>query len=303
VTGLFGVMAGWLFFTTLAGVIGCVTVRWLILPMAPQADASTVEWLTREAASSGRLLAAFLPPLMVFLLVRQMVEFRDPYAPLSEDLALLLGTPWGRSWFVGMSATFFALGGLSLAARGRRVGWWMASVGVLALAAYPGLTGHAGGVEGPLRLFSLGADTLHVLASGAWMGGLATVLMLDRRWRRRGPPGGTNSLLPALVPPFSRVAVVSVGLLILTGTFASWLNLPTPSALWAFGYGRLLLFKVTLVTVVLGFGAWNWRRLTPILSRPDGPPSLARTAALELGIGTLVLLITAILVRASPLGH
>ena len=135
------------------------------------------------------------------------------------------------------------------------------------------------------------------------MGGLATVLLLDRRWRRRGPRGGMNSILPVLVPLFSPVAMVSVGLLILTGTFASWQHLPTLGALWASGYGRLLFFKVGLVTAVLGLGAWNWKRLTPILSRPEGPPSLARIAALELGISTLVLLVTAVLVRSSPLGH
>ena len=301
--GLFSALVGWLFFTTLAGLIGCVTVRWLILPRAGPTDASTSEWLTGEAARSGRLFAAFLPLLVVFLLVRQMAEFRDPYAPFSEDLALLLGTPWGTTWVGGMLATLIALGGLSLAARGHRVGWWMASVTGLVLAAYPGLTGHAGGVEGPLRLFSLGADTLHVLAGGAWMGGLAMVLLLDRRWRRRGHPDGMNSILPVLVPPVSPVAMVSVGLLILTGTVASWLHLPTPGALWASGYGRLLFFKVILVAGVLGFGAWNWKRLTPTLSRPEGPPSLARTAALELGISTLVLLVTAVLVRTSPLGH
>jgi len=99
---LFSALVGWFLFTTFAGVIGCVTARWLILPMASHADASSGEWLTREAARLGRLFASFLPLLMILLLIRQMAEFRDPYAPFSEDLALLLGT---TAWVVSTSET------------------------------------------------------------------------------------------------------------------------------------------------------------------------------------------------------
>lgn len=135
------------------------------------------------------------------------------------------------------------------------------------------------------------------------MGGLAVVLFLERRWRTTRGTEDPDSLLPVLVPRFSPVAMVSVGFLIATGTLASWIHLPDFGALWSTGYGRLLLLKMGLVLGVLGLGAMNWKRLTPLLTTVEGPPAMRRAAAVELAVATVVLLVTAMLVRTSPLGH
>ena len=61
--------------------------------------------------------------------------------------------------------------------------------------------------------------------------------------------------------------------------------------------------KLVLVAVVLGLGALNYRRLAPRLGSSAGDRALRRSAAWELVVANLVLVVTAVLVRTSPLGH
>ncbi len=300
---MFSVVVGWLLFSALVASLGAIAARWLMLPRVGNVDGPSPIWFRNGAARVGLAGATVLPMAMILVLVRQVAEFRDPFAPLADDVRLLLGTLWGTTWLWATFASVGAPAGFLAAVTGRRWGWWLGSAAMLVLATFPGFTGHAGGVEGATRWLTLGADTLHVLAVGAWIGGLAVVLSLELRWRRSRAPDEPESLLPALIPRFSPVAMVSVGTLIVTGMLASWMHVPSIDALWTTGYGRLLVLKVTLVLVVLGIGTLNWRRLTPLLPTSAGQLTMRRAAGLELVLATVVLLITAILVRTSPLGH
>ncbi len=301
-TAATNLLSGWLLFLTLVLSLGAVAGYWIILPRAALDEGLTSPWLRKGAARLGRMAGLLLPLAMGLIFVRQLREFRDPFVTWSEDARLLVtGTEWGTTWLWGMVGSLIALGGFSLASSGRRSGWWMATMSTLALGAFPAFTGHANGT-GSLRPVTLLADTLHVWAVGGWIGGLTLMLLLERAWRR-DPPGGDPSLLPALVPAFSPLAVVCVVTLVATGLVASWVHLPSVSALWSSGYGRLLTFKVLLVGAVLALGAVNWKRITPRLTEHGGPSQLRRSAAVELLIAHIVIALTAILVRTSPLGH
>jgi putative copper export protein len=296
-----GVLTGWLLFCALVLMVGSVVARWLILPRVAHRDAAPQAWLSEAAGRVGGTAANTLPVVMLLVLLRQIREFRDPFASLTEDVGLLLGTPWGTAWLWSLFGSVVAAAAFRVAAAGRRWAWWVATASTTALASFPGMTGHAAAGEGGLRWLTLLSDTLHVLAAGAWVGGLAVVLLLDRRWCRSPEAPQPASLLPALVPAFSPVAVASVATLIITGSLASWIHLPTFDALWETAYGRLLALKVGLVLAVLAMGAVNWKRLTPLLADPEGPPAMRKVAAAELAIATAVLLATALLVRTSPL--
>ncbi len=270
--------------------------RWLLLPRAAGLPDEDVH--RRRTAAAGVLASFLILVGLALVLARQLAEFRDPFVPLSEDLSLLMGSAWGTAWYVAAGAALVTLGAFGLAAVGRAAGWWLAALGTGVLGFFPGLTGHAGGVEGP-RLLALTADAAHVLAAGGWIGGLAVVLLLEWRARR----DGDGSLLPSLVPPFSPLAMTCVAVLAVTGTWGAWLQLPDLASLWTGAYGRLLLLKLAVVAVVLGLGAVNYRRLTPRLGDDAGDRALRRSATLELAVANLVLLVTAVLIRTSPLGH
>jgi len=247
-----------------------------------------------------------LPVAMALVFWRQLIEFRDPFAPWTEDAELLLRqTAWGRMWMWATVAAvmtplaFFAASDSCTGSRMRGVGWVVATVLTAALCTFPAYSGHAAGTAG-LRWLSLPADSLHVLGAGSWMGGLLFVVLADRSWRRHtGTVDG--SLLPALVPLFSPIAMVSVGVMVATGTLGAWLHVASVGALFTTSYGRLLTAKIVLVLAVLSVGALNWKRLTPRLGDPDGPAALRRTAVVELILAHLVIIVTAVLVRTSPL--
>lgn len=291
-------ITGWLLFAAILGVTGAVTLRWVIIPCVVANAALPGPRLRRAAARFGTWCGLFLAPAMALFFLRQLLEFRDPFVPWREDALLLLtGTSWGHTFMVGAALSLLVPVAFGLARAGREAAWPVATAGVLALAAFPALTGHASAGEGLLRASTLGADILHVLAAGAWMGGLAAVLFVDRDVAR----GGSDPL-EALVRAFSPVAIGSVTVLVGTGLFASWVHLPAISALWSEPYGQRLAWKLALVGVVLFLGWLNWRRQTPRLPEPGGSAALRRSAWLELAVAQIVLLITALLVRTPPSG-
>ena len=263
--------------------------------MVPRAPVESRDHLTAVARRMGSTAALLLPVAMGLVFYRQLIEFRDPFATWTEDANLLVRqTAWGQLWLWGVAGSFAtpvlflasATGTASSALR--RAAWWPTAIVVLLMCAFPAYSGHAAGTD-TLRVLSLPADVIHVLAAGSWVGGLLFVILAER------------ALLPTLVPLFSPIALASVAALIVTGTIGSWLHLDSLAALGSTSYGRLLLLKIVLVLGVLALGAINWKKLTPRLREAGGPAELRRAATFELLLAHVVILITALLVRTSPL--
>ncbi len=298
-TSLFSALTGWTLFGGLILATGAIASRWLTLPRAFSGEDSSFHGHLMAVAHVGIAGSTLVIIGLGLYFVRQLLEFRDPFVPWKEDAALLLhGTAWGTRWMTAVAGSVFALAAFRLAGNGRAGAWWVATPLVLALGTFPGFTGHAAGAE-QFKALSLLSDATHVWAAGAWIGGLAVILTLERGERHRSE--GRASLLAHLVPAFSPVAMASVGAIILTGAFASWSHLPSVGALFATGYGRALLIKLTIVAVVLGLGARNFQIVTPRLGTLDGDDAMRRSATTELLIAQLVLITTAVLIRTSPI--
>ena len=234
--------------------------------------------------------------------MRQLQEFRDPFASWAEDAQLLaFGTDWGTIWIVGFAGSVLLMTAFLSLKWTKQAGWVIASLLTVALSVFPALTGHANGTEG-LRWISIPGDLLHVSAAGVWIGGLTLVLLSEHSWNKQAQ-SPDYTLLPELVPVFSRIALPAVIVLLLTGTLAAWMHLSSLSALIATSYGRTLMVKLILVFVVLLIGFLNWRRITPRLSDVYGPLAMRKSAALEVLFAHLVLLVTAVLTRTSPMDH
>lgn len=295
------IVTGWTLFAGLIAALGGCAARWILIPRASR-DASATPLVLEEAA--GRLALAgalFLLPAMALFFVRQLLDFRDPFVPWTEDAALLLtGTAWGTTWIRGAAGAVLAVAAFTaVRVRGGLPAWIVATTAALGLAAFPAFTGHASGSDGP-RALTLAADVLHVWAAGGWAGGLAFVLYAERRWRGGAGARAPASLLPTLVPVFSPMAIGCVALLVVSGVVGAWVHLSGVAALWQTPYGRALLVKLLFVGVALALGFVNWRRLTPRLSGPEGPDRLRRAATTELVVVQAVLILTALLVRTSP---
>lgn len=296
-------VTGWTLYAGLIAQLGGCVARGLLVPHARRELGDASEPLKHTAGELAFAGALLLLAAMALFFVRQLLEFRDPFVPWTEDARLLMtGTGWGGTWLRGLIATVGAALVFGLAARGVDAAWWLGTPLALVLGAFPALTGHASGSDGP-RALMLTADTLHVWAAGGWLGSLAFVLLAERRWRagRQGDdPGRVRSLLPTLVPRFSPLAVACVSVLVVTGAVGAWAHVPGPAALVTSRYGLTLVTKLGLVVVVLALGLLNWRKLTPRLGSAAGPDALRRAAAVELIVAQAVLLATALLVRTPP---
>ncbi len=324
-------LARWLFFAGTLLVTGVVAWRGAVVPRLrahlgethPEREHPEVTALERRMAGAGVAVSLVLVLAWGLRLWLQVQEFRDPFAPLSEDLAFLLrNTFWGTVW-MGQGALLGLLGTSFLLLRGPWSGrpppppgltpegiprtapralelpppWWPALVGVVGLCLSLGLTSHAMSV--PVnRGMAVALDAGHVLAAGAWVGTLALILAVTPA---TGPGGQREPrILASQLRAFSPLAMVSVGGLVFLGVVLSGLHVHEWGVLWREPYGRILSLKILAALGVMGLGWLNWQRGLARADTPGGARWVRRSAWMEVAAAGVVLLLTALLV-ATPL--
>jgi copper transport protein len=163
-----------------------------------------------------------------------------------------------------------------------------------------GLSGHA--ATGDLVPVALVADLVHVGAVGLWLGGLLVVLAVAL-------PRAQPDELRRVVPRFSSIAFAAVAALVVTGVFQSWRQVGGLDALTETTYGHLLLAKLALFAVMVGFGylgrRWVQRgyRGESVDVGADDAEVVAgyrRSIRVETALGIAILAVTALLVNAQP---
>ena len=291
-------LIGWFYFSVLVFVLGVSLSRWTLFARVGEDDGLPGAFvdvvLIRTAIKGGFLLTV----AMLMLFGRQLIAFRDPFVPWREDAWFLLRhTLWGSSWIVASVGCGLAVAVLYVR---RSSGWNLATLLLLAVAAFPAFSGHASAVEG-ISWLSLSADILHVWAAAGWLGSLMFLMVLERSWRQQ--VSFTKSLLPKVMPKFSKSSMVWVGILVISGVLSSSIHLSTTGDLLTTGYGRVLLLKIVLAITVMGLGTLNWTTSKSDLHRTVTLEQLTRRSSKEIWFAQLVLLVTALLIQWSPPGH
>jgi copper resistance protein D len=164
------------------------------------------------------------------------------------------------------------------------------------------LVGHAGATPGIVADFHLASDMLHLLAAGAWLGGLPALVLLLARARRATHPIWNNFAINA-THRFSILGILSVGALLATGVINSWNLLGGPRDLVATDYGRFVALKIGLFASMVALAAVNRFHLTPRLPKPRVSRALERNALAEILFGLCVLLFVGILGTLPPSAH
>jgi putative copper resistance protein D len=108
----------------------------------------------------------------------------------------------------------------------------------------------AGRFENQFILMSL--TVIHQLAAAAWIGG---VFQLVNLWLLGNSNQIPATLWPLLLKRFSAFGITSVAMTLISGLPIALQYINTWNGLIGTGYGNLLLVKVTLLTIALGF-AW-----------------------------------------------
>jgi putative copper export protein/mono/diheme cytochrome c family protein len=156
---------------------------------------------------------------------------------------------------------------------------------------------HARAMDGWQSLLTA-AVLLHLWAAAVWLGGLLPLRLVVRQ----APLDAAR----AAVRRFSTRAMVCVTALALTALFQALRMFGGIPGLFGATYGWVAMVKAALFAALLAFAWRNRFRLAPKLGGPDpaaGRAALARSIAIETGVGVVVLLAAAVLTALPPGMH
>ena len=247
--------------------------------------------LLRGLALLGALLS-----VAGLLLMTSAMSGETQLAALWPHLQMmLLETDVGLAWALRMIALIVVLA---------QPGKWLASMaGAVALTSLA-WSGHGAMDEGSLRVWHFLSDILHLLAAGAWLGGMLALVLLAR--------GGVDEarirLLAEAVKRFEWIGAAIVLTLSVSGVVNYLFIVGSRLDDVLLGtYGVLLAIKVVLFAGMLVLAALNRFHLGPALARSlrDGQyviaaHALRRSVLLELGMALLIVTLVAWLGTLSP---
>ena len=167
--------------------------------------------------------------------------------------------------------------------------------------------GHYQIEEGWASVVHVASDAAHLLAAGAWLGGLAPLgfILLRYSTTSREAPVDVGRVLLR----FSGMGYVAVATLIGSGLINSWFLVGSVSSLLETPYGQILLGKLAMFAGMVALAATNRFWLVPSMSKPrtDGSgESTAWTGRLrnhvlgEQFLGLMILLAVSVLGTMRP---
>ena len=178
--------------------------------------------------------------------------------------------------------------------RGASLAIPLALAGV-ALAVQP-LLGHAGAIGGDVGAELIVSEMLHMLAAGAWLGGLLPLFLAVGLL----PSGAAAAACRA----FSPIGIACVLLLAGTAVAQSAALMGGLPGLFGTSYGHVALVKLGLFTTLLGSATLNRFALTERLAtRPDASLPIRLSIAGEIVLGVLVVIAAGFLASHSPGTH
>ena len=217
-------------------------------------------------------------------------------------------TTFGSVWMARMVLVVLILGVTAVRPRRKGIagpGLVTAFLASILLASLAG-TGHAQVEEGWMSLAHVGSDAAHLLAAGAWLGGLVPLgfILLDYSMRGGEPIVDVDRILLR----FSSMGYVAVATLVASGLINSWFLVGSVSSLLTTLYGQILLAKVAAFAAMLALAAANRFWLVPRMMETRAGSGqaavwLARLRYHVLGeqfLGVMVLLAVSVLGTIRP---
>ncbi len=233
----------------------------------------------------------------------------------STDIGTLSGTRWGVAWVAQVAGLCIAAAVSALLFRSsrrdapdpaRQWGYGMAiPLGIAA--AGISWAGHASSRTD--AGIGIGLDAIHLSATGIWLGGLAALLAIVPRARRGLSDVDATRFAAAVVVRFSTVAILCVATLVVTGVYRAIAELTAFNDLGDTGYGRALLVKLIVFSVLLIGGAFNRLVLHPRLERAalglretdsGAGHALRISLAAEIAGAVVLLVVVGVLVNLPP---
>ncbi len=272
----------------------------------------------RLTALAWASLALGLVTGLLWLVIEAHNMSGKPFADVfSQGIVgvVLTRTRFGHDWQLrGLLAIPLILclaAGLRRRAALTTAGFWAAlALSVAELAMIAG-AGHAIAGTGWTGDLHLAGDGVHLLAAGAWIGGLLPLALLFAAARRDAGSACARAARDA-TRRFSLVGILAVCTILATGILNSVFLVGSVPALLGTDYGHLLMVKIALFLTMVTFAAINRQWLLPQLAeapsggaaaRRDILSQLQRNSLIEAGLGGAVLLVIGVLGTTPPALH
>lgn len=265
--------------------LGGVLFALWVARFSPEASQESID---RIQASCWRLLRISA----VGLAVAQLLYLYVNSAVLMVSAEIGFDGVVGANFFISGSIVLTAALLTAIVASGsKNVANWALPVLAVVIMGASVMTNHAASrIEGRPLLIVL--SCIHELATGFWIGGLPFLVLglfrakdLTTQWY--------------VTERFSRMALVSVGALVLSGTVMSVLYIGSWSAVLGTAYGVMVGAKATMLGALLLLGGVNFLLLRNT-SKDNALPRLRRLIEAEVGIGITVILTAASLTSQPP---
>jgi len=138
---------------------------------------------------------------------------------------------------------------------------------------------------------------LHLVAAAAWLRGLV-LLVMTIGWILQ--PAEGDLVLVNLLHRFSTLGIVAVSGLLVSGALNTLFIPADVASILSSRYGHLLIVKLMLFLVMIGYAAINRLKLTPALAsadahrilRADIAWRLQRNTLAELALGLVIVVLT-----------
>ncbi|MFJ7849343.1 copper resistance protein CopC [Peribacillus sp. NPDC097206] len=159
---------------------------------------------------------------------------------------------------------------------------------ISALMVCKALIGHT--MDTTHQYLAVSMDFLHVMSMALWLGGLLAILIiLPKSYNPKLTDVDKKTFYWSIIQKFSSWAVLFVIVLIVSGLYSSFQHVPTLHSLLNTTYGQLLLGKIGLMSIMLGFGAFH------LLRGKRKTKKLGLSTGIEFSLGIIILLIAALL--------
>jgi copper transport protein len=183
-------------------------------------------------------------------------------------------------------------------------GWWVALLAGLALLLVMVFGGHAIDVKAHPAL-AIAADWLHLVAMSFWFGGIILIAGLVPVLVRGLAAPERSRVMAAVIGRFSTLALVSMVVLAITGTYAVTVH-TTRSTLGTTTYGLVVIGKVALVLCIVLLAALNrftlrrWTAGGADAQAARAQTFLQRGMMAEIVLGVAVIGLTGLLTQLPP---
>jgi copper resistance protein D len=235
---------------------------------------TAIAWLTLESAAMADDWSAALDPEAI--------------------AAVLTDTAFGHAWSLHLA---LATALVAVVAFGPRARWGPTALASAALLASLGLVGHATmqiGVEGVVHRAN---HAVHLLAAGAWIGGLVPFALCLRAYERDDLRRDTVRAMAA----FSFWGQLIVAAIVLTGVVNIALTSHHPPLPPTTPYRALLVAKLVIVAIMISLALVNRFVLAPRLkTSANALATLRATSLAEIALGCVVVALVSVFALLDP---